>query len=115
MVLTAGIKVVIDAPDTDLFECADFVLAHQAQGAADVDADFCTNFFDGFGDFMNFFVRRTAPAVDADVQRTSEVPEAAGVCLITGAFPLIAKDDAETVERAAFLYDAMYAALQQRK
>lgn len=49
---------------------------------------------------------------DADVPRAGEVPEAAGVRLITGAFPLVAADDQETVERSRFLYDAMYAALQ---
>ena len=52
---------------------------------------------------------------DADVPRAGEVPEAAGLRLISGAFPLVAQDDAETVERSAFLYDAMYAALQQRQ
>ena len=52
---------------------------------------------------------------DADVPRAGEVPEAAGLRLISGAFPLVATDDAETVERSAFLYDAMYAALQQRQ
>ena len=51
---------------------------------------------------------------DADVPRAGEVPEAPGLRLISGAFPLVARDDAETVERSAFLYDAMYAALQQR-
>jgi hypothetical protein len=50
---------------------------------------------------------------DADVPRADAVPEAAGLRLITGAFPLVARDDAETVERSAFLYDALYAALQQ--
>jgi hypothetical protein len=50
---------------------------------------------------------------DADVPRADEVPEAAGLRLISGAFPLVATDDAETLERSAFLYDAMYAALQQ--
>jgi hypothetical protein len=49
---------------------------------------------------------------DADLPRAGEVPEAAGVRLITGAFPLIAADDHETIERSRFLYDAMYAALQ---
>jgi hypothetical protein len=52
---------------------------------------------------------------DADVPRADEAPEAAGVRLITGAFPLVASDDDETLERSAFLYDAMYAALQLRK
>ena len=51
---------------------------------------------------------------DADVPRAGEVPEAAGLRLITGAFPLVAADDDETVERSAFLYDALYAALRQR-
>lgn len=52
---------------------------------------------------------------DADVPHAGAVPEAAGLRLITGAFPLVATDDAETVERSAFLYDAMYAALKQRE
>jgi hypothetical protein len=51
---------------------------------------------------------------DADVPRSGEVPEAAGLRLITGAFPLVSTDDDETVARSAFLYDAMYAALKQR-
>jgi hypothetical protein len=49
---------------------------------------------------------------DADVPRAGEVAEAAGLRLISGAFPLVAADDHETVERSRFLYDAMYAALQ---
>ncbi|HEV7703133.1 MAG TPA: chromate resistance protein ChrB domain-containing protein [Gemmatimonadaceae bacterium] len=51
----------------------------------------------------------------ADVPQQSEAPEAAGLRLISGAFPLIARDDAETVERSAFMYDALYAALQERE
>ena len=39
------------------------------------------------------------------------VPEAAGLRAISRGFPLVAADDGETVERAAFLYDALYAAL----
>ena len=31
---------------------------------------------------------------------------------ISRGFPLVARDDHETLERAAFLYDALYAALQ---
>ena len=41
-------------------------------------------------------------------------PESAGLLAISRGFPLVAKNDEETVERAAFLYDALYAALQQR-
>lgn len=51
----------------------------------------------------------------ADAPQENEVPEAAGLRLISGAFPLIARNDAETVERSAFLYDALYAALAQRE
>ncbi len=43
------------------------------------------------------------------------VPEAAGLLAISHGFPLVAKDDQETVERASFLYDALYAALQHRE
>ena len=39
--------------------------------------------------------------------------ESAGIRAISHGFPLVARDDAETVERASFLYDALYAALQQ--
>jgi len=40
-------------------------------------------------------------------------PEAAGLRAISRGFPLVAKDDHETVERASFLYDALYAALRE--
>ena len=38
--------------------------------------------------------------------------ESAGIRAISHGFPLITRDDAETVEKAAFLYDALYASLQ---
>jgi hypothetical protein len=41
-------------------------------------------------------------------------PESAGLRAISDGFPLVARDDHETVERAAFLYDALYASLQGR-
>jgi hypothetical protein len=50
----------------------------------------------------------------ADRPEPDAVPEAAGLRLITGAFPLVAKDDADTIERSAFLYDALYAGLSAR-
>lgn len=59
--------------------------------------------------------RMSAIVRDADVPRAGELPEAAGLRLISGAFPLVAVDDAETVERSKFLYDAMYAALRQER
>jgi hypothetical protein len=41
-------------------------------------------------------------------------PESAGLRAISDGFPLVAKNDDETVERAGFLYDALYASLRQR-
>jgi hypothetical protein len=41
-----------------------------------------------------------------------ESPEARGLQAISKGFPLVAKDDHETVERASFLYDALYAGLK---
>lgn len=41
-------------------------------------------------------------------------PESAGLRAISDGFPLVTKDDHETVARAAFLYDALYAALRAR-
>jgi len=41
-------------------------------------------------------------------------PESAGLRTISEGFPLVARDDHETVERASFLYDALYAALEAR-
>jgi hypothetical protein len=41
-------------------------------------------------------------------------PESAGLRAIAHGFPLVTKSDAETATRAAFVYDALYASLQQR-
>ena len=41
-------------------------------------------------------------------------PESAGLRAISRGFPLVAADDDETVTRASFLYDALYAALRER-
>lgn len=38
--------------------------------------------------------------------------EGAGLRAISHSFPVVARDDHETIERAAFLYDALYASLQ---
>lgn len=40
--------------------------------------------------------------------------EAPGLLAISRGFPLVARDDHETVERGGFLYDALYASLQAR-
>jgi len=42
-------------------------------------------------------------------------PEGAGLRAISQGFPLVVKRDDETIERAAFLYDALYASLQARR
>ncbi len=46
-----------------------------------------------------------------DVQ---DVPEAAGLRAISRGFPIVARDDHEALEKASFLYDALYAALLER-
>ena len=40
-------------------------------------------------------------------------PAARGLQLISRGFPLLTKNDDETAERAAFIYDALYASLEQ--
>jgi hypothetical protein len=50
----------------------------------------------------------------ADFDELGLAPEAAGLVAISHGFPLVSKDDHETVERAAFLYDALYESLKQR-
>ena len=42
-------------------------------------------------------------------------PESIGLRSISRGFPLVAADDHELVERASFVYDALYAALRERK
>jgi hypothetical protein len=41
-------------------------------------------------------------------------PAARGLVAISQGFPLVAKDDFETVARAGFLYDALYAGIEAR-
>lgn len=41
-------------------------------------------------------------------------PESAGLRAISRGFPLVSSGDRDTVERASFLYDALYAALRER-
>lgn len=42
-------------------------------------------------------------------------PESAGLRTISHGFPLVAKDDDEIVGKATFLYDSLYAALQDKR
>mgnify|MGYP001576069007 CR=1 FL=1 len=41
-------------------------------------------------------------------------PESAGLQAISRGFPLVTQDDHETVARAAFVYDALYASIKKR-
>jgi hypothetical protein len=45
-------------------------------------------------------------------ERLTLTPEGAGLRAISRGFPLVTRDDHETVDRASFLYDALYAALK---
>ena len=49
----------------------------------------------------------------ADFNELHVAPEAAGLRAMSRGFPLVSPVDEETVERASFLYDALYAALKQ--
>lgn len=49
----------------------------------------------------------------ADIQgQLDDHPAARGLQLISGGFPLVTTDDHETVARAAFVYDALYASIK---
>jgi hypothetical protein len=49
----------------------------------------------------------------ADFDELDFMPESAGLCAISYGFPLVTKDDYETVEKSAFVYDALYASLSE--
>lgn len=44
----------------------------------------------------------------------SSTPESAGLRAISEGFPLVTNDDEETLRRASFVYDALYASLSAR-
>ncbi len=50
----------------------------------------------------------------ADLKDLGAAPECPGLLTISRGFPLVARDDQETLEKSAFLYDALYASLKQR-
>jgi hypothetical protein len=50
----------------------------------------------------------------ADLKDLGAAPECPGLLTISRGFPLVARDDRETMEKTAFLYDALYASLKQR-
>ena len=48
-------------------------------------------------------------------EETALTPESAGVRAISRGFPLVTHDDYETIEKGAFLYDSLYAALRRQR
>jgi len=48
-------------------------------------------------------------------EEISLTPESAGLRAISHGFPLVARDDYEAVEKGAFLYDSLYAALRKQR
>jgi len=50
----------------------------------------------------------------ADLKDLGAAPECPGLLAISRGFPLVARDDQETMEKSAFLYDSLYASLKQR-
>lgn len=56
---------------------------------------------------------RIVHGADFDGQ-VGSTPESAGLLAISRGFPLVVMDDFETVERAGFLYDSLYASLRKR-
>jgi len=51
----------------------------------------------------------------ADLKDLNAAPECPGLLAISRGFPLVARDDEETLEKTAFLYDALYASLKRRR
>ncbi len=51
----------------------------------------------------------------ADLKDLDAAPECRGLLAISRGFPLVTRDDHDTVAKAAFLYDALYASLTQRR
>jgi len=56
-----------------------------------------------------------APGIRTRTAEAAARSEAAGLLAISQGFPLVARDDLDTVERASFLYDALYAFLQRQR
>lgn len=50
----------------------------------------------------------------ADFDELGVAPECPGLLAISRGFPLVAKDDLDTLEKTRFLYDALYASLKRR-
>ena len=49
------------------------------------------------------------------VEETNLTEESAGIRTISQGFPLVTNDDYETLEKASFLYDALYASIRAKQ
>jgi hypothetical protein len=67
--------------------------------------EYCAN------DFVLKKIARIVRGADF-AEAIDSTKESAGIRAISHGFPLVTGDDAETVEKASFLYDALYAALK---
>jgi hypothetical protein len=61
------------------------------------------------------FDRISLSAADHDRSRSDGMIVSIGLRTISFGFPLVAADDLETLDRSAFLYDALYASLSERQ
>ena len=48
-------------------------------------------------------------------EETNQTEESAGIRTISQGFPLVTNDDHETLEKASFLYDALYASIRAKQ
>ena len=48
-------------------------------------------------------------------EETNLTEESAGIRTISQGFPLVTNDDHETLEKASFLYDALYASIRAKQ
>lgn len=81
-------------------------IVHDADFPAEVPSRPVVPRFSAF-DVVTLFTAPLAPT-------NAPVVEAAGLRAISSGFPLVSADDHETLQRAAFLYDSLYASLAQR-
>jgi hypothetical protein len=118
----------LDAKAEFIFVSADQVASMQTEtGATGFDADGATyphKDAQGFCSFAALVRERLAhdPVLlemarivqAADIKgQLDEHPAALGLQLISRGFPLVTNDDHETAERAAFVYDALYASVKE--
>lgn len=63
---------------------------------------------------LGTFDRISLAGVNRDLNLGNAMLDAVGLRTISCGFPLVTADDYETLERSAFLYDALYASLRER-